>query len=960
MRNQAGNDPHQRASIEAAPRLPIPVAPPQPVTPLPHAAFTLPAGLNRLFRLILFVPLLVLAVSLGMTYALWRDAQNNAPKALETEFEFRTLEVAERIRHRMAENDQVLRSLRGLFEASESVQRDEFHKYVSALNLAKRYPGIQGLAFVPLVPNVKKNQHIAAIRREDFPEYTIWPAGKRKAYTPVIYIEPFSGRNLHAFGFDLYSEPARHAAMERARDTDTTVITERLKLVQDRDQQAKAGFLMLLPVYQRGAPHATLAERRSNLVGWVYTVFRAEELMAGILGKGAKELDVEIFDREALSDRTLLYDDDKIFRAGGDSGSLFQTTQRLEIAGRTWTVLVSSLPAFENRLRTNKSQLIAQSGIVVSLLLALMTWILAHGRVRSMRAAHALNQELNARRQAEESLRLASMVYENSSEGMLVTDANNHIVAVNPAFTRITGYELNEVLGKDPSYLSSGHHNPDFYQAMWNELNHTGRWQGEIWDRRKNGELHAKYFTINTILDANGSVYRRVALFLDITEKKQSEQFIWHQANFDALTQLPNRSMFNDRLAQEIKKAHRSNQLFALLFIDLDLFKEINDTLGHQVGDLLLVEAAQRITTCVREVDTVARLGGDEFTVILSELHDADNIDYVAEKILEKLAVPYTLGEAVVHVSGSMGITLYPNDASDPEGLLKNADQAMYVAKNMGRNRFSYFTPALQEAAQTRLRMITDLREAIDKKQFIVHYQPIVELATGDIRKAEALIRWQHPGRGLVSPNEFIPLAEETGLIAAIGDGVFREAARQTKRLRALHHPAFQISVNKSPTQFRDSGSTVAAWFGYLRELELPGESITIEITEGLLLNAVADVTDKLQSLRDGGIQIAIDDFGTGYSSLAYLKRFHIDYLKIDQSFVRDIETDPNDMALSNAIIVMAHALGLKVIAEGVETASQFKWLKDAGCDYAQGYFFSKPQPADQFEAWLRARSTWS
>lgn len=276
---------------------------------------------------------------------------------------------------------------------------------------------------------------------------------------------------------------------------------------------------------------------------------------------------------------------------------------------------------------------------------------------------------------------------------------------------------------------------------------------------------------------------------------------------------------------------------------------------------------------------------------------------------------------------------------------------AIYIEPFRGRNRFSYFTPALQEAAQARLRMITDLRVAIDRKQFIVHYQPIVELATGDICKAEALIRWQHPGRGMVSPNGFIPLAEETGLIAAIGDGVFREAARQTKRLRALHHPAFQISVNKSPTQFRDSGSTVAAWFGYLRELELPGESITIEITESLLLNAVADVTDKLQSLRDGGIQIAIDDFGTGYSSLAYLK--------IDQSFVRDIETDPNDMALSNAIIVMAHALGLKVIAEGVETASQFKWLKDAGCDYAQGYFFSEPKPADQFEAWLHARPAW-
>ncbi|MHB1084606.1 MAG: bifunctional diguanylate cyclase/phosphodiesterase [Thiobacillus sp.] len=902
--------------------------------------------------------MLVLTVSLGMTYALWRDAQHSAREELKTELSFRTIEVAERVRQRMLDYDQALRGLRGLFTASESVERGEFHEYITALNLKNRYPGMQGLAFIPLVHHTQREQHIAVMRRAGFPAYTIWPEGQREAYTPVAYIEPFSGRNLRALGFDISSEPVRRAAMEQARDADSSVITGRLERVQDDDQQAQAGFLLLLPVYQRGAPHATLSERRSNLAGWVDAVFRTEALMAGILGKGAEELDVEIFDGKTLSDRTLLYDNDKVFRASGHSGSRFQTMQRLEIAGRTWTILVSSLPAFESRLRSNKSQFIALGGIVVSLLLALMTWILVRGRIRSMHAARALNQELNARKQAEESLRLAALVYENSSEGMLVTDADNHIVAVNPAFTRITGYELNEVLGKNPSFLSSGRHGPDFYQTMWNELDRTGTWQGEVWDRRKNGEIHAKYLTINTIPNADGSVYRRVALFLDITEKKQSEEFIWYQANFDTLTQLPNRSMFHDRLEQDIRKAQRTNLALALLFIDLDLFKEVNDTLGHHIGDLLLVEAAKRVTACVRDMDMVARLGGDEFTVILPELHEQGSVERVAANILQKLVEPYHLGEEVIHITGSIGITVYPRDATDAEGLLKNADQAMYVAKNMGRNRFSYFTPALQEAAHTRLRLITDLREAIALQEFSVHYQPIVNLLTGEIHKAEALIRWRHPKRGLVSPSEFIPLAEETGLITLIGDWVFREAARQAKRLRALHHPAFQISVNKSPKQFRESDSAVMAWFDYLHELGLPGDSLTIEITEGLLLNAVADVTDKLKSYRDGGIQIAIDDFGTGYSSLSYLKRFHIDYLKIDQSFVRDIETDPNDMALSRAIIVMAHALGLKVIAEGVETANQLKLLTDAGCDYAQGYFFSEAIPADQFEALLRAKST--
>lgn len=905
--------------------------------------------------LLLLLPLLVLVVSLGMTYVVWRDAQNSAQKELKTKLEFRTLEISERVRQRMLDYDQMLQGLRGLFTASRSVERLEFSDYCAALNIVERYAGIQGLAFLPLVPDARKSQHIAAIRREGFPEYTIWPEGKRANYTPVDYIEPFSGHNLRAFGFDVFSEPVRRAAMELARDTNRATITNRLELKQDGKRKIQAGFLMLLPIYRNGTTHDTLDARRSHIIGWIDAVFRAEALMAGILGQKDTDIDVEIFDGKDLSDRSLLYDSDTIFLSGGQPGSLFQDTQQLQIAGRTWTIRVSALPAFEDRLNASKSRLVAQAGILVSLLLALMTSILVRGRVRSMRAAHALNQELNARKQAEESLRLASLIYENSSEGMLVTDADNHIVAINPAFTHITGYELEDVLGKDPACFSSGRHSPDFYRAMWNELDHTGQWQGEIWDRRKNGEVHAKYLTINTIKNADGSVYCRVALFLDITEKKLSEEFIWHQANFDALTQLPNRSMFQDRLAQEVKKAHRGNVSFALLFIDLDLFKEINDTLGHHVGDLLLLEAAKRISDCVRDVDTVSRLGGDEFTVILSELHDTRGVEHVAANILEKLAAPYTLGEEVVHVTGSIGITLYPRDATDPEGLLKNADQAMYVAKNMGRNLYSYFTPSLQEAAHSRLRLINDLRAAIAAHQFSVCYQPIVDLVTGEIYKAEALIRWQHPDRGLVSPSEFIPLAEETGLIAPIGDWVFREAARQTLRLRAMHHPAFQISVNKSPKQFRESSSDVTNWFDYLHELGLPGESIAIEITEGLLLNVVPEVTDKLKSFRDGGIQIAIDDFGTGYSSLSYLKRFDIDYLKIDQSFVRDIETDPNDMALSKAIIVMAHALGLKVIAEGVETSSQLNMLRDAGCDYAQGYFFSEPKSADQFEAWLQA-----
>ena len=453
--------------------------------------------------------------------------------------------------------------------------------------------------------------------------------------------------------------------------------------------------------------------------------------------------------------------------------------------------------------------------------------------------------------------------------------------------------------------------------------------------------------------DQYGQITALLGITRDITGRKQSEELIWRQVNFDLLTGLPNRHMFHDHLQHEIKKSDRGELQLALLLIDLDQFKEVNDTLGHDKGDILLQEVARRISACVRNSDMVARLGGDEFTVILTELPEHNFGSDIAQKIISSLSEPYNLRNEIVYVSASIGITVYPDDSSDVDVLMKNADQAMYLSKKNGRNRSSYFTPALQAAAQTRLRLINDLRGALAANQFRVYFQPIVELATGNIHKAEALLRWQHPTRGMVSPEEFIHLAEDTGLIIEIGDWVFNVAARQVQRLRAVHHPQFQISVNKSPIQFRDDGSHHNAWYAYLQELNLPGQSIAVEITEGLLLDAASVVTEKLLAFRDAGIQVALDDFGTGYSSLSYLKKFDIDYLKIDQSFTRNLAPGSNDMALSEAIIVMAHKLDLQVIAEGVETEEQRELLVAAGCDYAQGYLFAKPMPAKEFEKWL-------
>ncbi|MET0268412.1 MAG: EAL domain-containing protein [Duganella sp.] len=464
--------------------------------------------------------------------------------------------------------------------------------------------------------------------------------------------------------------------------------------------------------------------------------------------------------------------------------------------------------------------------------------------------------------------------------------------------------------------------------------------------------------SITAIETERGQHPHHLCMIEDVTADKQREALIWQQANFDTLTQLPNRRMMLDRLKNDVIRSQREQSRLAILFIDLDHFKEVNDTLGHHQGDVLLVDAARRISACVRKSDTVARLGGDEFTVVLSELDKPERVEQIAQQIIDSLRAPFVLGQEQAFVSASIGITLYPDDALDIDNLLKHADQAMYAAKNAGRNRYAYFTPTLQIAALNRMRLTNDLRGALKGQQLLLYFQPIVHLDSGRIHKAEALIRWQHPQRGMVSPYEFIPLAEASGLIIDIGAWVFEQAALWAQRWRSEIDADFQISINQSPLEFQreDShGGGYQQWLQHLRALGLPGQALVVEITEGLLLDANSTVSDKLLQLRDAGIQVALDDFGTGYSSLSYLKKFDIDYLKIDRSFTRNLAPESSDMALSEAIIVMAHKLGLSVIAEGVETPEQCELLAAAGCDYGQGYLFAKPMPAEEFDAFLRS-----
>lgn len=543
----------------------------------------------------------------------------------------------------------------------------------------------------------------------------------------------------------------------------------------------------------------------------------------------------------------------------------------------------------------------------------------------------------------------AALVFETSSDAIVITDSNGNFLSANPAFEKMSGYTQDEWSEKNSTILKSGIHDSMYYRQMWLSIITTGQWEGEIVDKDKWGELFQKWLAIRALKDDFGKINQYIAIFSDITNQKEAKHKIWYQANFDSLTGLSNRSMLMFRLEKSLQDSLRDKKTMALLFIDLDHFKEINDTFGHDKGDVLLCDAANRIVHSIRKNDIAARLGGDEFVVVLASVNGPEDVQSIAEALLVELSFPFMIDGIENYVSASIGIVLAPDDGTTADELLKHADQAMYEAKKFGRNRYQFFTSAIQESLDKRSSMLRHLREAISNHDFELHYQPIMNLQSSEICKAEALIRWKSDGGKLISPAEFIPLAEESGLIMEIGNWIFSEAVSQVAKWRKIK-PDFQLSVNKSPVQFKNDKSLRSVLIQHMEAAHLPNDAIVVEITEGILMDNNSMIQQRLEEFEKYGIQVSLDDFGTGYSSLAYLKKFDIDYLKIDREFIKNIESNNHDKILCEAIIAMAHKLGIKVIAEGIETQTQKEYLQSYGCDYIQGYLISTPLPASEFE----------
>ena len=1129
------------------------------------------------------------------------------------EFDFACDQITLKIQERLGDYALILRGGATLFAASQAVERNEWHTYVEKLRAEAIVPGAQGIGFAPVIPAARLTSHITRIRAEGFPDYTVRPSGVRAIYAPVTYIEPFRGHNLQAFGFDMYSEPVRQAALEQARDTAEAALSGKIELLQETGVNVQAGFLMTAPVYRNGAPVGTLEQRRAALSGWIYSPYRMNDFMAGIfrgwsshqgktvhlniydglqtipaallfdsepdnlpelhslfnqqrtidfndhqwllvfqplsgepstinytdawatlagglsfsallfglmllvintkayanriagkltqnikhshelleesefrwkfalegagdglldwniadntlffskiwkemlgfgedeIGNGLEELTTRIHPEDMANAQATLQDyldgntpvyvseyrirckdgsykwiiDRGMIVSRGEDGKplrmisthrditkrklaeekLRVSEERLklitksaqdaiimldetgnivfwnkaaekmfgysrkEILGRYLHTILTPLPFREAHLRAFPHFQKTGKGAAVGKILELaglrkdgsefpLELSLSAVQVKGTWQSIGIVRDITGRKQAEEKLQLASNVFTHAREGIMITAADGTIIDVNDAFCDITSYSRDEVLGKNPRLLGSSHQETGFYAAVRRDLIRQGHWYGELWNQRKNGEVYAVKQSISAVKDAQGNIRQYVALISDITPIKEHEKQLEYIAHYDALTGLPNRVLLADRLHQGMAQTRRRGLWLAVAFLDLDGFKPINDNYGHEAGDQLLIAAANNMKQTLREGDTIARLGGDEFVTVLHDLADIETSIPMLTRLLDAAARPVQIGEISLQVSASLGVTFYPQEEDiDADQLLRQADQAMYQAKLAGKNRYHIFDAEQDSNIRGHHESLERIRRALTESEFVLYYQPKVNMRTGTVIGAEALIRWRHPERGLLPPDLFLPVINNHPLSVEVGNWVIDSALTQM----ALWHAAgldIQVSVNVGARQLQQTDFVERLRAQLDAHPKVMPCCFELEVLETSALEDIARVSQVIEDCREIGVLFALDDFGTGYSSLTYLKRLPVAQLKIDQSFVRDMLEDPDNMIILEAMFSLATALRRQVIAEGVATMEHGKMLLQLGCDLAQGYFIAHPMPAHELPGWSAA-----
>lgn len=885
------------------------------------------------------------------------------------------------VRQQLDETVQIVRVINQLFATFGMVDREQFRRFTEPL--LQRYPYVQAFNFHRFVPEDERQAYEARMRAE-FPQFAMRQlrqgkreiADARERHLVVDFIEPMVG-NEAAFGLDVAPNKGVMAAVEKAIDSGEAVSSELVTLAQGGG--ATRGFLVLMPVYRQGMPIDNAEARRRAVVGDTAAVFKAASLIEKLLNANGfldtGKIAISVYADTAANERNL------VFRRGVDAHDAIEhpwlphwlfydspegVVHDFTVAGRPWHIVATAAPVFFTEKHSG-----SLSGLIGGVLLSLFATAYVQAiSSRSRRVQQLVDQrtlelreandmliaDITARKRAEEGQQLLRRAIEASANAVIITSAappHYPIEYVNPAFERMTGYALSEVAGRSCSLLWGGDH----AQAEVREIRAAVRELREahviMRTYGKDGQLFWSDVYIAPVRDDAGNVNHYVVAMYDITANKRYQAELEFQANRDTLTGLANRSLLQDRLHQTCAHVERYGHSAWVLFINLDRFKFVNDTLGHKAGDRMLKEIADRLRIAVRDTDTVARLSADEFVLILSEQADESLSPAAVQRIMDTIAQPVSIQGYEFVVNSSVGVAVCPGDGKDAETLLKHAGIAMYRAKEVGRNNFQFFAPSMNEHAMERLRIEGDLRNALERDEFVLHYQPQIDPSTGNVLGVEALLRWHHPTLGMVPPARFIGLAEETGLIVSIGDWVLRTACRQSVAWQRAGLGAIRVAVNLSPRQFYDR-DLVGAIRAALHDTGIAPHLLELELTESMMMNDVEHAVGILRRLKALGVHLSIDDFGTGYSSLAYLKRFPIDVLKIDQSFVRDITDDPDDAAIVQSIISLAHSLRLKVIAEGVETEAQLEFLREHGCDFMQGYYFGRPMGMSDCEAYLQ------